>query len=184
MGSLVPLTGVRDPALIPRVTTNRTQYPGSGQTDREGKADHRPVTASLPFRPRTLAGHRRPPLLAPIDQWGYVPFPLQQLTPHSLSRRVRNLLAGDLGAHRHLPIDPDEDTEPDTPTPVPVATPTVYSREDSRRAWSRRRADLKNLAGVDAVLDAVDARAKELERRTAAILIGQTTIVETTPRTE
>ena len=46
------------------------------------------------------------PLLPPIDQWGYEPFPLQPLTPHSLSRRTRDLLAGDLGAHRDLPIDP------------------------------------------------------------------------------
>ena len=32
------------------------------------------------------------PLLPSIDQWGYVPFPLHRLTPHSLSRRVRDLL--------------------------------------------------------------------------------------------
>ena len=32
------------------------------------------------------------PLLPPIDQWGYIPFPVQRLTPHSLSRRVRDLL--------------------------------------------------------------------------------------------
>ena len=49
------------------------------------------------------------PLFPPIDQWGALPFPLQRLTPHSLSRRVRDILAGDLGAHRHLPVERDKD---------------------------------------------------------------------------
>ena len=56
------------------------------------------------------------PLLPPIDQWGYVPFPVQRLTPHSLSRRARDLLAGDLGAHRDLPVDTDDESE--APAPV------------------------------------------------------------------
>ncbi len=60
------------------------------------------------------------PLLPPLDQWGYVPFPVERLTPHSLSRRVRDILAGDLGAHRHLPVDPDEDAESEQPGLVPV----------------------------------------------------------------
>jgi len=103
---------------------------------------------------------------------GIHPFPPQRLTPHSLSRRVRDLLAGDLGAHRDLPID-DDDTDTQTPPPVPVRECTVYSREDSQRAWARRRADLDDLAGLDAVLDAVDCRAKELAQRTARILMEQ-----------
>src|SRR5664279_1226695 len=51
------------------------------------------------------------PLLPSIDQWGALPLPLQRLSPHSLSRRLRDLLAGDLGAHRDLPIDSDFDPE-------------------------------------------------------------------------
>jgi hypothetical protein len=51
------------------------------------------------------------PLLPPIDQWGALPLPLQRLSPHSLSRRTRDLLAGDLGAHRDLPVDPDPEPE-------------------------------------------------------------------------
>jgi hypothetical protein len=121
------------------------------------------------------------PLLPPIDQWGYVPFPMQRLTPHSLSRRVRDLLAGHLGAHRDLPVDTDDAPEPASPTPARVPR-AVYSREDSQRAWARRRAELADLAGVDDLLDKVDARAKELERRTAAILVGQTDPDE--PRSE
>jgi hypothetical protein len=116
------------------------------------------------------------PLLPPIDQWGYVPFPVQRLTPHSLSRRVRDLVAGDLGAHRDLPVDTDDDTatQQPAPVPVPVVDRKVYSREDSQRAWVRRRADLDDLAGVEDLLDQIDARAKELAQRTAAILEEQT----------
>ncbi len=113
-------------------------------------------------------------MLPPIDQWGYVPFPVERLTPHSLSRRVRDILAGDLGAHRHLPVDPDEDAESEQPGPVPVVERGVYSRDDAQRAWARRRADLEDLAGIDDVLAEIDARAKELERRTATVLAQNT----------
>ncbi len=113
------------------------------------------------------------PLLPPIDQWGYVPFPVRRLTPHSLSTRARDLLAGDVGAHRDLPVDTDDEPE-QQPAPSPVATRVVYSRDDAQRAWERRRADLKDIAGVSDVLDEVDARAKELHQRTAAILAAQT----------
>jgi hypothetical protein len=117
-------------------------------------------------------------LLPPIDQWGYVPFPVQRLTPHSLSRRVRDLLGGDLGAHRDLPVDNDDEPLPPTPSPTHPVPRALYSREDSQRAWARRRADLADLVGVDDLLREIDARAKELERRTAAILAGQTDLSE------
>jgi hypothetical protein len=48
------------------------------------------------------------PLLPPINQWGALPFPHPQLTPHSHSRRTRDLLAGVLVAHRILPLPTDE----------------------------------------------------------------------------
>ena len=113
------------------------------------------------------------PLLPPIDQWGYVPFPVQRLTPHSLSRRVRDLLDGDLGAHRDLPVDTEPPPEP--PAPVnPAAPRAVYSKEDRQRAWARRRSDLQDIAGVEEVLDQIDARATELQQRTAAILAAET----------
>jgi hypothetical protein len=113
------------------------------------------------------------PLLPPIDQWGYVPFPIQRLTPHSLSRRVRDLLDGDLGAHRDLPVDTDIGPEPAAPASPPVPR-AVYSREDSQRAWGRRRADLHDIAGIEQVLDQIDARAKELQQRTAGLLAAET----------
>jgi len=90
----------------------------------------------------------------------------------SLSRRARDLLAGDLGAHRDLPIDDDADTP--TPAPVPVVERTVYSREDSRQAWLRRRADLEDLTGVAGQLDDVDKRVNEINRQAMALLSTET----------
>jgi len=63
------------------------------------------------------------PLLPPIDQWGALPLPLQRLSPHSLSRRVRDLLAGDLGAHRDLPVDLDPETLVTSTETPPVIAP-------------------------------------------------------------
>ena len=130
-----------------------------------------PVTDTSPHLCRSTRGiddaTRAAPLL-PIDQWGYVPFPLRRLTPHSLSRRVRDLLSGDLGAHREYPVDPA--TEPEQPAPVKVAEGKVYGAEDQRRAWERRRADLQGMAGITDVLTDVEQRADELNRRAATLL--------------
>ena len=46
------------------------------------------------------------PLLPPIDQWGALPFPLQHLTPHSLSRRARDLLSGTSARTATSPLTP------------------------------------------------------------------------------
>ena len=110
------------------------------------------------------------PVFSSINQWGALPFPLHRLTPHSLSRRARDLLAGNLGAHRHLPVDTTGTIEPVTPA-GPVVKRTVYSKADHQRAWARRRADLTDVAGVEDLLKEVDARAKDLEMRTATILL-------------
>jgi hypothetical protein len=136
----------------------------------------KPVTGRSPHLCRSTRGLDEAtlavPLLPPIDQWGYIPFPVQRLTPHSLSRRVRDLLGGDLGAHRDLPVDiehPPEPTGPVNPTPR-----AVYGRDDAQQGWARRRADLRDIAGVAEVLDQIDARAAELQQRTAAILAAET----------
>ncbi len=133
----------------------------------------KPVTGGSPHLCRSTrrldAATLPVPLLAPIDQWGYVPFPVQPLTPHSLSRRVREFLDGDLGAHRDLPVATDD--EPDTPAPVvPAVPPALYTRDDAQRAWDRRRADLADIAGVERLLAEVDARARVLQERTGAVL--------------
>ena len=98
-----------------------------------------------------------------------MPFPVRRLTPHSLSRRVRDLLSGDLGDHREYPVDPDAEHPSEQPAPVP-AERGVYGAADQRRAWERRRADLADLAGITDVLTDVDQRADELNRRAAALL--------------
>jgi len=114
------------------------------------------------------------PLLPPINQWGYEPFPLQPLTPHSLSRRTRDLLAGDLGAHRDLPVDPDPDPETTAPESQPVTAPParVYGAAEVAAAMERRRRDLQDLAGVIDVLTDVERRADELNRRAAELVEG------------
>ena len=106
------------------------------QRDRPGRA------AAVDHRSQHVC-HSRPdlgeittavPLLPPIDQWGTLPLPLQRLAPHSLSRRVRDLLAGDLGAHRDLPVDPDAEpvvTAPEKPPVVTQATGRTYDAVDA-----------------------------------------------------
>ena len=113
------------------------------------------------------------PLVPPIDQWGALPLPLQRLSPHSLSRRARDLLAGDLGAHRDLPVDPDPEPETTAPEKPPVTEPavsTAYDAADAVAAWERRRHDLDDLAGIIDVLTDVERRADELNRRAAELV--------------
>ena len=115
------------------------------------------------------------PLLPPIDQWGALPLPLQRLSPHSLSRRTRDLLAGDLGAHRDLPVDPDPEPETTTPDKRPVTEPavsTAYGAGDAAAAWERRRRDIDDLAGIIDVLTDVERRADEVNRRAAELVEG------------
>ena len=138
-----------------------------------------PVTHESPHLCRSTRPVNQATLVVPvfssINQWGALPFPLHRLTPHSLSRRVRDLLAGNMGAHRHLPVGTAEEVETEEPTPVSVDVRRMYSRDDAQRAWARRRADLQDIAGVDLVLAEIDARAKELERRTVAVLAAENT---------
>jgi len=86
---------------------------------------------------------------------------------------THQLLAGDFGAHRRIPVD-DEEPDPEEPAPVPVEARRVYTKIDAQRAWARRRADLQEIAGIDDVLAQIDARAKELEQRTCSVLAQNT----------
>ena len=116
------------------------------------------------------------PLLPPIDQWGALPLPLQRLSPHSLSRRTRDLLAGDLGAHRELPVDPDPDPDPEpeptTPKIQAVAAAGAYGAAEAAAVWDRRRRELEDLAGIIDVLTDVERRADEGNRRAAELVEG------------
>ena len=103
-----------------------------------------------------------------------LPLPLQRLSPHSLSRRARDLLAGNLGAHRDLPVDPDPEPVVAVPEKPPVITQEprkVYDAVDVAAAWDRRRHDLDDLAGIDVLTD-VERRTDELNRRTAELVEG------------
>jgi len=112
------------------------------------------------------------PLLPPIDQWGALPLPLQRLSPHSLSRRARDLLAGDLGAHRDLPVDPEPEPETTGPERPPVIEQAAadYNTADAAAAWDRRRRALQDLGGIIDALADVERRADELNRRAAELL--------------
>jgi hypothetical protein len=100
---------------------------------------------------------------------------LQSLTAHSLSRRVRGALAGDLGAHRHLPVDRGKDSEPEKPKPVPTPGGGYTASETWNRhgivgwpifnLWTTSH---RNIADVD-------QRADELNRRPAALVSGDST---------
>ncbi len=101
---------------------------------------------------------------------GIEPFPLQPLTPHSLSRRTRDLLAGDLGAHRDLPVDPDPDPAASESRPTVTPPRSAYGAAEAAAAMQRRRRELQDLAGITDVLTDVERRADELNRRAAALL--------------
>jgi hypothetical protein len=81
---------------------------------------------------------------------------LQPLTTYSLSQRVRDILAGDLGAHRHLTVDRDKAAE--NAAPVPMVERQVYSRDDAQRAWAQRRANLEDIAVLAQNIDVTDKR--------------------------
>jgi|SRR5664279_5133177 len=107
---------------------------------------------------------------APINQWGASPFPLPRLTAHSQSRGARDLLAGDLGAHRQLPVPADDPTGQPQASPETVDAAGGYDRAAWQRAWSKRRADLDRLAGVADVLTDIDQRVSDLQGRVTALL--------------
>ena len=104
-----------------------------------------------------------------------LPLPLQRLSPHSLSRRARDLLAVDLGAHRDLPVDPDPEpgiTAAEKPPVTEPAVSTAYDAAHAAAAWERRRRDLQDLGGIIDVLTDVERRADELNRRAAELVKG------------
>ena len=91
-------------------------------------------------------------------------------SPHSLSRRVRDLLAGDLGAHRDLPVDPEPESTAHVSHPVAAPPGSAYGAADAAAAWERRRHELEHLAGITDVLTDVERRADELTRRAAELV--------------
>jgi hypothetical protein len=135
------------------------------------------VTAESPHlcrSTRTIDAATRPvALLPPINQWGALPFPHPRLTPHSHSRRTRDLLAGELVAHRTLPIPSDQPPQ-NTATPRGVEPAgSVYSKASAEQAWSKRRDELHRLADVGDVLSDIDQQIAVLQQRVNALLDGE-----------
>ena len=90
---------------------------------------------------------------------------------HSQSRRTRDLLAGDIVAHRALPVPTDQPDQQST-APRVEQVGAVYDRAAADRAWATRRADLRRLAGVGDVLTGIDQRIADLQDRVNALLDG------------
>jgi len=88
---------------------------------------------------------------------------LERLSPHSLSRRTRDLLAGDLSAHCDLLVDPDPETEATVPESRPVVRTSgpTYGAAEAVAAMERLRRELEQLAGITDVLTEVERRADE-----------------------
>src|SRR5664280_3183071 len=168
-----PCAVVRWLKILDLAVTHLSTRTIAGALKKAAVVDHRSPHVCH-TRPVLDEATRGVPLLPPIDQWGYEPFPLQPLTPHSLSRRTRDLLAGDLGAHRDLPVDPDPEPETSAPEsrPVTAAPRAAYGAADATAAWDRRRQDLQDLSGIIDVLADVERRADELNRRAAELVEG------------
>ena len=114
------------------------------------------------------------PLLPPINQWGALPFPHPQLTPHSHSRRTRDLLAGELVVHRTLPVPTDAPSERPRVSAASVEKArSAYSKASADQAWSKRRQDLHRLADVGDVLSDIDKQIADLQERVNALLDGE-----------
>ena len=168
-----PCAIVRWLKILDLAVTHLSTRTIAGALKKAAAVDHRSPHVCL-SGPVLGEAPRGVPLLPPIDQWGYEPFPLQPLTPHSLSRRTRDILAGDLGAHRDLPVDPEPEPETTAPDSRPaVTTPrAAYGAAEAAEAWDRRRRELEHLAGITEVLTDVERRADELNRRAAELMDG------------
>ena len=116
-------------------------------------------------------------VLAPINKWGALPDRHSSLSPHGQSRRTRDLLVGDLGVLRDIPVRRNEpEPEPDRAASTEAHPPgSVFDRAASQRAWLKRRSDLDQLGDVGDVLTEVDRRIAEIQQRVTALVESETT---------
>jgi hypothetical protein len=101
------------------------------------------------------------PLLPPIDQWGYEPFPVQPLTAGLIVPPGQGPLAGDSVGTWTYSWTPVQDTEPEQP--LQGHSSRLTPPRDWQQAWTRKRLDMEHLVGVDDELAAVDKRTGETE---------------------
>ena len=114
-------------------------------------------------------------LLPPADQWGATAIEPDPLRPRSLSQ-----LARDHGAGRHAPhriihrrtVYAQQPPLPAREEAAPATTASSYTVADWQAGVDRRNADRERLANLDTLLDDLDEKAKELERRTRQLLDG------------
>jgi len=109
------------------------------------------------------------PLLPSIDQWGYVPFPLRRLTPHSLSRLVHQMLTA-IASRTDGSRSTMKHRNRNSRCPFRLRQGGCTAGKTRNGHWARRHADLHDIAGIDDVLAEIDARTMELDQRTAALL--------------
>lgn len=103
-------------------------------------------------------------------KWGVFAFPVQPLTPHSLSRIVRNALDGDIGVHRNIDLgDPDKPAGTNNPPPAAsAAAENRYTQADWETALRRRR-DAINASPTSLKISHADRQAAEIKRMTALL---------------
>ena len=150
------------------------------------EASHHPCRAPQPIDPKTLEVS----LFPPIDQWGHLAVQIRPLTPRSVSRLARQAETG-LAAHRTVPVDEFTavlDGAAQTPeTPVQSA-PVPRPVWDWAAANEKKNAAIAALAPLTDMLDDIDARinelaarAKQLERRGIAACRSETRAVAAGP---
>ena len=111
-------------------------------------------------------------LLPPADQWGATAIEPEPLRPRSLSQLARDHGAGRPAPHRiiHRHTVYAQPHQPDSEVAVPVTGAPAYTVADWQVGVDRRNADRERLADLGTLLDGLDVKARELERRTAELL--------------
>ena len=125
-------------------------------------------TTAVTADPATLATA----LFPPADQWGSTAIEPEPMRPRSLSQLARDHGAGRHPPHRIIGHSPLPVPQPQLPEPAaePTAVAAPYSVAGWRAGVNRRNADRERLAHLDILLDDLDEKARELERRTRQLL--------------
>ena len=136
------------------------------------------VAASVPLDPGTGRSDPGGAVAAADRPMGCAAVPGAALTPHSLSRRVRDLLAGDLGAHRDLPVEGPRRRTSEADTGPGGGAGGVQPAGLAKGVESPV-AMTSAAGGLAEELTDVDRRADELNRRAAALASGDWTTAST-----
>ena len=113
-------------------------------------------------------------LLPPADQWGATAIEPDPLRARSLSQLARDHAAGKHAPHRIIQrrtayAQQQHPPDREQAEPAAVRGPS-YTVADWQAGVDRRNADRERLADLDTLLNNLDEKARELERRTAELL--------------